>query len=228
MSSAAASIDGVVVGISGGKPAGTADELARVTSVDIASQWAASRASNTKPGQLRVFYPAKPSEPIVAAVSLAGDQKPAPTTAPDALPDAQTYLRNENLEWSRIATAKGAKALKEHGGVGAEAEKEKASSDDSIRSKLIKRTIAVDSFASAHAAATGANLALWEVNHFKTKAAHAAFGEPYDMQGGRDIEVVPLSGGRTREEKQKVLDHGDEVKGSSVPLSFFTGEVYAS
>lgn len=55
----AAPIDGIVLGVSGGKPANA--DVARATSIDVASQWAASRASNTKPGQLRVFYPSKVS-----------------------------------------------------------------------------------------------------------------------------------------------------------------------
>jgi len=56
-------VDGVVVGVLAGKTAEAteASSLASLTSVDIASQWANSRASATKPGQVRVFYPSKVS-----------------------------------------------------------------------------------------------------------------------------------------------------------------------
>ena len=145
-------------------------------------------------------------------MSLAGDAKPAPASGPDTLPSPDTFLRNEHLEQTREAAAKGARALKELPLTAAEGEDEKAQP---------RRTIAVDSFTSPHAAATGALLSLWKVNHFKSKGAGAAFEKEYELQGGREIRVQPLQGS----DGAALKDEGDEVKGSTVPLSWTTGEV---
>jgi aminopeptidase len=142
---------------------------------------------------------------------MASDTKPAPTSGPDSLSSAELYLRNEHLEETRVAAAKGARALRELPVIGAEGE------DGSQP----RRTIALDSFTSPHAAATGALLALWKVNHFKTKSPTGAFDKEYDLQGGREIKVVPLQGG----DSAAIKDTGDEVKDSPVPLSWKTGEV---
>jgi aminopeptidase len=211
-------VDGIVVGVQGGKVAAAGSDaissLSRFTSVDVASQWASSRASSTKPGQLRVFYPSKTTEAVVAAVSIASDTKAAPLTGPDTLPAPETFLRNEHLEETRIAAAKGSRALKELPLV-------TAANGSEAEGGIIRRTIAVDSFTSPHAAATGSLLSLWKVNHFKSKGPGGAFGKEYELQGGRDIKVIPLAG----EDAAALKDAGDELKGSTVPLSWKTGEV---
>ena len=81
-------------------------------SAQITAQWQRSRASSAKTGELRVLFPSD-SVPI-AAVAL-GEQKEAPKTGPDALPSANIFLRNENLERTRLAAAKGARALRDLG-----------------------------------------------------------------------------------------------------------------
>jgi aminopeptidase len=103
-------------------------------------------------------------------VSIAGDVKAAPSTAPDTPTSADVFLRNEHLEETRVAAAKGARALKELPLL-SEGQEENAQP---------RRTIALDSFTSAHAAATGALLALWKVNHFKTKGPSGAFAKEYE------------------------------------------------
>ncbi|KAK0556111.1 hypothetical protein OC844_005944 [Tilletia horrida] len=218
-SSSSKTLDGIVVGISdSGSPASPIP--AALTTADVAAQWAAARTANAKnarPGLLRVFYPQQPEQPVVAAVSL-GAQKPAPSTAPDALPSSpDTYLRNERLERTRAAAGKGARALRD------------ASTYAGGAEDLPQRTIAVDTMHSPHAAAEGANLALWTVNHFKTKGAspraHSFHRDPA-LKGGKEIAVVPLE----LSERAALKDDGDELKGKIDPahqLSWHTGEVYA-
>lgn len=214
--STSANVDGIVLGIDpSGKPlAPTGDAIPS----DISAQWAASRASAAKPGQLRVFYNAPAP---VAAVSL-GEQRPAPTTAPDALPSvAETFLRNERLERTRLAAAKGARALRDQAApLPAEGVDKSAPAP--------RRTIAVDSMHSPHAAAVGAYLGLWSVNHFKTRGPNARWGAEPALQGGRDIEVTPLAAPGAEETAKKSLkDEGDTLKPAQIPLSWWTGEVYA-
>lgn len=201
----ASNFAGVVVGVD---TAGAST----AKSVDITSQWKAARASTTKSGELRVFYPADAAP--VAALSV-GEQKKAPTTGPDFLPAESTYLRNERLEKTRLAAAKGVKAIRDLG----------AGPDDKGDAP-VKRTIGLDSLGSPHAAATGAFLGLWNVNHFKTRGKNPAWGKPADVQGGKEVDVAPLEGGADEAAKKALKDEGDEVKGS-VPLSWYTGEVYA-
>ncbi|KAN0065120.1 hypothetical protein ACQY0O_001617 [Thecaphora frezii] len=203
--SAASNLAGVVVGVD---PSGSST----AKSVDVTAQWKTARANSAKHGALRVFYPE--NGPAVAAVSI-GEQKKAPVTAPDFLPTESTYLRNERLECTRLAAAKGAKAIRDLG----------AGPDDKGDAP-VKRTIGVDPMASPHAAATGANLALWTVNHFKTRGKTPAWGKAPELQGGKEIEVTPLEGGADEAAKKALRDESDDVK-SSVPLSWYTGEVYA-
>ena len=171
----------------------------------VAAQWKASRASSAKPGELRVLYP-QDSVPV-AAVAL-GEQNPAPTTAPDALPAEGIYLRNERREQSRLDAAKGVRALRDLGTDG-------------------EHTVDVDSFASPHAAAEGALLGLWSVNHFKTRGAAPSWSKPSHLQGGRHITPQPLNGATSDAEKKKLVDEADELKDTASPLSWYTGEVYA-
>ncbi|EPQ26995.1 uncharacterized protein PFL1_05631 [Pseudozyma flocculosa PF-1] len=205
--SAASSRDlaGVVVGVD---PSGSST----AKSVDVSAQWKAARANTAKHGNLRLFYPE--GKPAVAAVSV-GEQKKAPHTGPDVLPAEPVYLRNERLERTRLAAAKGAKAIRDLG----------AGPDDKGDAP-VKRTIGVDSMASPHAAATGAILGMWNVNHFKTRGKAPAWGRPADVQGGNEIEIAPIDGAADVEAKKQLRDESDDVK-SSVPLSWHTGEVYA-
>lgn len=152
-------------------------------------------------------------EAIVAAVSVASDTKAAPLTAPDTLPTEDIFLRNEHLEETRVAAAKGARALRDL---------PRISESESDADQVEKRAIAVDSFTSPHAAATGALLGLWKVNHFKSKQPKGAYGKKYDLQGGREITVVPLD---SQNDTAAIKDTGDVVASSSVPLSWKTGEV---
>ncbi|KAL9940346.1 hypothetical protein V8E36_001051 [Tilletia maclaganii] len=220
---AAQPIDGVVVGISdAGSPTTQSFGSESLSADAISSQWAAARTANAKnarPGLLRVFYPQKEDGPVVAAVSL-GAQKSAPTTAPDALPaNADVFLRNERLERTRAAAGKGARALRD------------ASTYNGVE-ELPRRTFAVDTMHSPHAAAEGANLALWTVNHFKTKGASPrshSFRRDADLKGGKEITVVPL-GADTEDAQRSLLDAGDELQGKIDPafqLSWNTGEIYA-
>jgi aminopeptidase len=184
------------------------------TSADVAAQWSNARVADAnKPGQVRVFYPLSSKEAVVAAVSLQGQAKPAPQTAPDTVPAQDVYQRNEHLEQTRVAVAKGVRALREVAASSTET--------DAAKSANQPRTFAVDTFTSPHAAAVGAGLALWQVNHFRTRGPRAAMNEDYALQGGRNIEVVPLSNGAA------LNDEGDELKSSKVPLSWETGKVYA-
>ncbi|CAD6899066.1 unnamed protein product [Tilletia controversa] len=220
-------IDGVVLGITdSGAP--ICNPAPNITSIDVSASWAAARTANSKnakPGLLRVFYPQSPEQPVVAAVSL-GAQKEAPSTAPDALPSsADLYLRNERLERTRAAAAKGTRALRD------------ASTYDGA-DELPRRTFAVDVMHSPHAAAEGANLAAWAVNHFKTKGAtprsHSFRRDP-SLQGGKDITIVPLASAEQTSDdaaaaKRALVDAGDELKGKIDPahqLSWYTGETYA-
>jgi aminopeptidase len=145
-------------------------------------------------------------------VSLASDTKAAPSTGPDSLASADIYLRNEHLEETRVAAAKGARALRD---LPILAEGEGATPEP-------RRTIALDSFTSPHAAATGALLSLWKVNHFKSKGPGGALEKEYDLKGGREIKVVPLQG---EDAATSLKDGGDEIKASTVPLSWKTGEM---
>ncbi|KDN42980.1 putative cytosol aminopeptidase [Tilletiaria anomala UBC 951] len=223
MSSSAASapVDGVVIAIGQtGKPA-TQQQKYRVG--DVSAQWAASRADSTKPGQLRVFHPFQASAPTVAAVSL-GTQRAAPSTAPDALPKPQTFLRNEMLERTRLAAAKGARALRDLGAPSAGAEEKKD------KKQPTKRTIAIDGMYSPHAAAVGANLSLFTFNHFKTRGApeKAGFNVPVELKGGQEIAVVPLQEGNCNDEGDELKDVIAAGGDGGVPqLSWQTGEVYA-
>lgn len=210
-------VDGVVIAVRSGQPTASQDALKKHTSTDVAAQWSNARVGNaSKPGQVRVFYPSTANEAVVAAVSMQGQPKPAPTTAPDTVPAANTYLRNEHLEQTRIAAAKGVRALRDLPAASSGAEHEEQG--------IVRRAIAVDSFTSPHAAATGAGLALWRLNHFKTRGNAAAFEQDYALQGGRNIEAVPLASGA---EEAGLRDDGDEVRDTTVPLSWQTGRVYA-
>lgn len=188
---------------------GAAPSLASLQEVaaQIASQWQVSRASSAKPGECRLLFPAQ-SEPIAAVAS--GEQHPAPVTGPDALPPASIFLRNERLEETRRAVAKGVRALRDLG---------KVDEDGQV--------IEVDTFSSAHAAAVGATLGLWNVNHFKTRGTAPAWGKPLAKQGGRHIEIVPLHGAVSEEKKKALRDDGDDLASTGTPLSWHTGEVYA-
>ena len=156
---------------------------------------------------------------------MASDTKPAPLTAPDKLSASDIFLRNEHLEETRVAAAKGARALRD---LPLEDSSSAASSNN--KNGPIRRTIAVDNLTSPHAAATGALLGLWKVNHFKTKGVKGAFGKEYDLQGGREIKVVPLSAAAASSTGGEIRDEQDELVSSTttVPLSWRTGEVYAT
>lgn len=176
------------------------------TAQQVASQWAASGASAEKANELRVLFP---DGGPVAAIA-AGKQHAAPTTAPDVLPSEADFLRDERLERSRLAAAKGARAIRDlRGGV------------------VEPYSIAIDSFASPHAASVGANLGLWSVNHLKTRGALAAHDKEPALQGGRHITVVPLHGAATDVDKKALVDAGDDLQHTATPLSWWTGEVYA-
>lgn len=211
-------VDGIVLGMREGKALAAGDALAKYTSLDPAAQWAAARTSDAgAPGQVRVLYPSSANEAVVAAVSVTAERKPAPTTAPDRLPAAETYLRNEHLEQTRIAAAKGVRALRDI--------PPPASSSSDAPKTLARRAFAVDAFTSPHAAATGANLALWKLNHFKTRGMEAAMDQEYAVQGGRNIEVRPLDA-TNASATTKLIDEADGVKGGkTLQLSWHTGEV---
>lgn len=207
--------DGIVIGIRASQLNESSQQGLKAHSTsDIAQQWSNARiADPNKPGQLRVFYPSKQDEPVIAAVSVQGGEvKPAPTTAPDTVPAASTWLRNEHLEQTRLAAAKGVRSLRDL---------PLASGKDANQ----RKTLAIDSFTSPHAAATGAGLALWRFNHFKSRGPNAAFEKEYDLQGGRNVDYVPLQS--QDQEGAQLLDQGDELKQSTVPLSWKTGHVYA-
>lgn len=207
--------DGIVIGIRAGQVNEASQESLKAHSTsDIAQQWSNARIGDAnKPGQLRIFYPSKQNEPVIAAVSVQGGEvKPAPKTAPDTVPAAATWLRNEHLEQSRLAAAKGVRSLRDL---------PLADGKDANG----RRTLAVDSFTSPHAAATGAGLALWRFNHFKSRGVNAAFEKDYELQGGRNVEYVPLQS--QDKDGAQLLDQGDEIKQSTVPLSWKTGHVYA-
>lgn len=213
--STTAPIDGIVVGVQAAKTSASSDVIQKFTSVNVPNQWASARTSGDEvAGQVRVFYPPSSQESVVAAVSLPSNTKPAPANGPDKIASATTFLRNEQLEHTRTAAAKGVRALR---GVPA------ASPNNGQSNEKQRRAFAVDQLQSPHAAATGAGLALWKLNHFKTRGDGAAFDKEYDLQGGRDIDVVPLQG----EDPAALLDQGDEVKGKTIPLSWQTGKVYA-
>lgn len=207
--------DGIVIGIRAGQLNEDSQKSLKAHSTsDIAQQWSNARISDpNKPGQLRIFYPSKQNEPVIAAVSVQGGEvKPAPKTAPDTVPAENVWLRNEHLEQTRTAAAKGVRSLRDL---------PLADGKDANQ----RKTLAIDSFTSPHAAATGAGLALWRFNHFKSRGANAAFEKDYDLQGGRDVEYIPLQS--QDKEGAQLLDQGDELKQSTVPLSWKTGHVYA-
>ncbi|PWZ00296.1 putative cytosol aminopeptidase [Testicularia cyperi] len=205
-SSSSSNVAGVVVGVD-------TSGVSTAKNVDVSAQWKASRASSSRFNDLRVFYP-ETGVPV-AALSL-GEQKAAPTTAPDTLPSEEAFLRNEQLERVRLAAAKGVKAIRDLG----------AGPDDKGDAP-VERTIALDAMNSPHAAATGANLALWNCNHFKTRGKTPAFNKPANVQGGKEITVVPAQGAADESAKKALKDSGDEVQGAVPALSWYTGEVYA-
>lgn len=220
VSTMSAPLDGIVLGVSpdGAFPTAAAAHADAVAQAK--ASWTPSRADATKFGQLRVSYP--DAELAVASVSL-GATKPAPTTAPDFLPAAPVYLRNEQLERTRLAAAKGAKALRD---VGPPASA-KVESEEGKPAAPIPRTFAIDTMQSAHAAAEGAHLSLFKFNNYKTLGGQgkAGYGLPVSQQSGREFSFIPLTGAET-------VDTGDELKdliaAHSVPqLSWKTGEVYA-
>ena len=169
------------------------------TAAQVNAQWSVSRACASKAGELRVLYPSN-SGPVAAVA--AGEQHSAPVSSPDTLPVAEEFLRNERLERTRLAAAKGVRALR------------------SLGKNEGPCSVAVDAFDSAHAAATGAILGLWEANHFKTRNG-GKWGQPADEQGGRHIQVKPLVSG------DALKDSGDPLASSATQLSWQTGEVYA-
>lgn len=204
-SSTGNSLAGVVVGVD-------TNGASTAKNVDVSAQWKASRASSSRANELRIFYPQDGAP--VAAVSL-GDQKPAPSTAPDLRPADKTFLRNEQLERVRLAAARGAKAIRDLG----------AGPEDKGDAP-VQRTVRLDPMSSPHAAATGAHLGLWTVNHFKTRGNNAAHGKDAALQGGKEIQVVPIDGAADETAKKQLKDAGDEIP-SVAPLSWYTGEVYA-
>lgn len=215
MSSTTSKPDGIVLLIdSNGKPISSTSSASSFDSASFESQWSNSRASSEKFGQLRTFYPQDAQSPVITAVSL-GRQKPAPTTASDKLPAANIYLRNELQERTRLAAAKGIKAVRD---VGSSVKKEKDSKAPT------PRTIAVEPTSLPHASAVGAHLALWKCDLFKSK--NGTFGLDPQLQAGREIEVIPLGGDSSKEAKQELKDENDEVKADE-KLSWWTGEVYA-
>ncbi|WFD35047.1 hypothetical protein MCUN1_001895 [Malassezia cuniculi] len=176
------------------------------TAQQVSSQWKASGASADKANEFRLLFPE--SGPV-AALAI-GKQNGAPTTAPDALPSESDFLRDERLERSRLAAGKGVRAIRD------------------LRGGVVEPfSVGVDSFSSPHAAATGANLGLWSVNHLKTRGALAAHGKETELQGGRHVTAVPIDGAETDAEKKKLVDADDELKNTGTPLSWWTGEVYA-
>jgi len=234
-SSASAPIDGMVIGVN---PDNTlsSETLSSASKLldqandfpDLQSQWVAARGQASKPGQLRMLHPVSSSsspQPALAAVSL-GAQKPAPSTGPDTLPQPDVFLRNEMLERTRSAAAKGVKALRDLGAPSdASADKEK---------KLpTKRAIAVDGMYSPHAAAVGAHLGVFSFNHFKTRGGpeKAGYKLPTELKGGAQIEILPLQQG----DPESLKDEGDELKqliaaggeGGVPQLSWKTGVAYA-
>ena len=193
-----APVFGKVVGINAQGNPGALQSDAH-TAQQVTAQWAASNASADKANELRVLFP--DSGPVAALAT--GEQKPAPTTAPDVLPSDADFLRDERLERSRLAAAKGTRALRD------------------LRGGAVEPfSIAVDSFASPHAAATGANLGLWSVNHLKTRGSLAAHGKATELQGGRHVSAVPLEGAESDADKKKLADADDELKSTATPLSW--------
>ncbi|WFC98816.1 hypothetical protein MYAM1_001548 [Malassezia yamatoensis] len=195
------SVLGKVVAV---KPNGSID-LGGEVGKQVTAQWKASRASASKPGDLRVLF-TEDSVPI-AAVSQ-GEQKPAPETQPDRPNGSDAFLQNERAEQTRLNAAKGVRALREF------------STDQ-------EQTVEVDSFASAHAAAEGALLGLWSVNHFKTRGSAPSWNKPAHLRGGKHITPVPLNGAQSDADKKKLQDPSDNLGETSTPLSWYTGEVYA-
>lgn len=222
LSTMSAPVDGIVVGVQpdGAFPAATATPHPDAVAAAQAA-WVPSRADAAKFGQLRVTHPS--ADLSVASVSL-GAAKAAPTTGPDALPAPDVFLRNERLERTRLAAAKGAKALRDLGpppsAAGPEAEGGKPAAP-------VPRTFAIDPMHSAHAAAEGAHLGLFKFNNYKTQGGQgkAGYGLPASQQAGREFGLVSLNG-------SSALDEGDELKdliaAQSIPqLGWKTGEVYA-
>ncbi len=235
-------VDGVVLAIGpDGKPYNTAaieyatkaNAIASSSSsgdlpAQLAAQWTASRAQASKPSQLRVFYPTSGSPadaPAIAAVSI-GTQRPAPSTAPDALPEPSVYLRNELLERTRLAAAKGVRAIKDLGAPQPPTEGEK-------KTTPTPRAIAVDEMYSPHAAAVGANLALYHFNHFKTLGGVEKAGYKLDasLQGGAAIKAIPASdsqeGGKDEHDELLAAGAGSSGEAGIPQLSWKTGAVYA-
>ncbi len=205
-SSAGSSLAGVVVGVD-------TNGASTAKNVDVSAQWKASRASSSRSNELRVFYPDNGTP--VAAVSL-GEQKAAPTTTPDLTPSEKVYLRNEQLERVRLAAAKGVKAIRDLG----------AGPDDK-GDVPVERIVALDAMSSPHAAAAGANLGLWSVNHSRPEARTTLLtARIAAIQGGKEIKVVPVDGAADESAKKQLKDAGDDVP-SVAPLSWYTGEVYA-
>ncbi|WFD32412.1 hypothetical protein MSPP1_003459 [Malassezia sp. CBS 17886] len=182
--------------------------LAREVAANAATQWRASRASTDKPGEVRVLYP---GDAPVAAVAI-GTQHGAPEHVPDTRVPADEYLRNERSERARLAAAKGVRALRDVGVA-------KVDGED--------HHIAVDAFGSAHAAAVGANLGLWRVNHFKSRGAVPAWNADAQRKGGQHVTAQPLDGDASDAAKKQLRDDEDALRGTGTPLSWWTGEVYA-
>lgn len=204
----ASSTDGLVVTVSAdGKVNAPSNDLS-----SLQSQWTASRADATKPGTTRLLYG---STTPYAAVSLGKQNTYVPKTGPDAVDDGNEgeYLRNQNLEKIRIAVAKGVRALRDIG-----------SPQTGTDSAPPQRKLGVETTASPHAAATGALLATYQTNHFRTRGATGshAFECAAEKQGGKEIEIVPASDAKAEE----LLDTEDAV-GGDVPLSWQTGTAYA-
>lgn len=196
---------GRVVGIDAqGAPAALAEK--QDVASQITAQWQASHADAATPGDLRMLFP---SDGIPTAAVALGKQHEAPKTAPDALPSEEVFLRNERLEWTRKGAGKGLRAL------------------DDLRSNVEQRTIAVDSLASPHAAAEGALLGAWTVNHFKTRGPSAAYRKDSSEKGGLHATPVPLAGAESEGQKKALRDDGDALQHTATPLSWWTGEVYA-
>ena len=233
MSASPAPIDGIVVGLSGdGKPTLTAQDLKahNLGDLDVAAQFVRARGKASVAGSLKVLHSTTSDDaPAIAAVSL-GVQKPAPSTAPDALPESkEIFLRNEMLERTRRAAAAGVRAIRDLGAPTTTADAAKSSS--SSKKEPTPRSIAVDPLYSAHAAAVGANLALFTFNHFKTRGGpeKAGHGLPANLQGGQQFSVVPLAGEASSSKTEALKDEKDPfaAQGALPPLSWHTGEVYA-
>lgn len=175
-----------------------------------------ARGDASKAGQLRVLYPSTSSEVPIAAVSV-GAQKPAPKTAPDTLPAANVFLKQELDERVRRATAKAARALLALPATSAD---EASKADDKKASGPAPRVIGVDTFnGNAHAAAVGARLGVWTVNHFRTRGDPVAYAHGADasVQGGKHVTLVPIG-----EQKD-----ASQLQGAKPELGWETGSVYA-